>query len=137
MTIKSFVKAMLAGMGLPSLFLPFAYTVLYFYKGDVIQENPLQFIPMYLPILFGIANVINLKIGARWIIKGVNNQLWATGAILGFIVSIVGVFVFHIPTLVFGFTGDLKYFPILLLPIIYGAIFRFIIKWLNNVLEIY
>lgn len=129
-----FFKSFIAGLALPAFFLPFFYTFLYFVIGQPVQENPLQFIPLYLPLLFGITNVIYIWIGDRCPITGLNARLFTTGAILGFIVAIIGVFIINIPTLVFGLTGSLRYLPIILVPIIYGIIFRYIIKWLNVLL---
>lgn len=63
MTFKYSIKCMIAGMAFPSVFLPLAYTALYFYKDVSIQAHPLQFIPMYIPLLFGITNLIYLWIG--------------------------------------------------------------------------
>ncbi len=134
MTKDQLFKSFIAGLAFPAFFLPFFYTFMYFVVGQPIQENPLQFIPLYLPLLFAITNVIYIWIGDRCPIKGINARLWVTGAILGFIVAIIGVFMINIPTLVFGFTGSLRYLPIILMPIIYGAIFRYIIKWLNRLL---
>lgn len=136
MTVEKFSKALIAGLAFPACLLPFVYTFLYFVTGKPVQELPLQFIPLYLPIIFGFTNVIYIWIGERFPITSINLRLWVTGASLGLIIAIIGVFVIHISTLVFGFTHGFQYLPIILIPIIYGAIFRYIIKWLNYLLEI-
>lgn len=136
MTFKYFVKSMMSGMVFPGIFLPLAYTSLYFYESTLIQTNPLQFIPMYIPILFGVTNVIYLWIGDRCPIQDINWRLWVTGASLGLIVALFGVFVFNVPTLIFGLSYGFEYMPLVFLPIIYSVIFRYIIKWLNNILDI-
>ena len=136
MTFKNFIKSMLSGMAFPSIFLPLAYTAIYLYESNIIQANPLQFIPMYIPIFFGITNVIYLWIGDRCPIQNIKWRLWTTGAILGLIVAFLGIFIFNVPTFVFGLSGGFEYLLLIFLPIIYGAIFRYIIKWLNTLLEI-
>jgi len=80
--------------------------------------------------------MIYVGVGDHCPVPGINNRLWTTGAILGFLVALIGIFVFRLPTIIFGFTGIIQYLPIILLPIIYGAIFRYIVKWLNRVLDI-
>jgi hypothetical protein len=132
MTFDYFIKAMLAGMGFPSIVLPIIYTALYIYDPLLIQENPLQFIPMFIPIAFGIANVIQLKMGPS--ISDPDTRLWVVGACLGLIVAIIGVFILKLPALVFGLGHGLQYFPIIFLPILYGVIFRYIVKDLNRLL---
>jgi hypothetical protein len=135
MTFNYFIKAMLAGMGFPSLVLPLIYTVLYIYDPTLIQANPLQFIPMFIPIIFGITNVIQLSMDASHV-KNPNTRLWAVGICLGLIVAIIGVFILKLPALVFGLGHGLQYFPLIFLPILYGVIFRYIVKSFNTLLGI-
>jgi len=130
------IKAFLAGLAFPSVFLPFAYSILYIILPNNVPTHPIQFVPLYIPILFGITNMIYVGVGDHCPVPGINNRLWTTGAILGFLVALIGIFVFRLPTIIFGFTGIIQYLPIILLPIIYGAIFRYIVKWLNRVLDI-
>lgn len=136
MTAKKIVKAFLAGMGFPAVFLPIAYTLMYVFKGNALHAIPFQFIPMYVPILFGLTNILYLNMRDGASVQSANSSLWITGACLGFIVALIGVFAIHIPTLIFGLHQSLEYLPLILLPIIYGAIFRYIIKWLNKTLAI-
>jgi len=135
MSLRYFIKAMLAGMGFPSLVLPLLYTVLYIYKPTLIQANPLQFIPMYIPILFGLTNIIYLHMDTK-IIPNANFRLWITGAGLGLIVATIGIFIFKLPALIFGFSHGWQYFPLIFLPFIYGFIFRYIVKALNKLLNV-
>lgn len=131
MKLDYLIKAMLAGMAFPSFFLPLVYTGLYLQDSAAIESTMLAFIPMYLPMLFGLANVIYLKFSNSFPVKDINAQLWITGACLGLLVALVGIFMLQVPELVFGIQGGLKYMPILFLPIVYGAIYRTIVKWLN------
>lgn len=135
MRLGYFIKIMLAGMGFPSFVLPLIYTALYSYDPSLIQANPLQFIPMYIPLLFGITNIIYIKMGSSHI-KNANHRLWIVGACLGFIVAIVGVFILKLPALVFGLSHGLQYLPLIFLPILYGLLFRYIVKALNKLLNL-
>ena len=136
MTFQQLVKSFIAGITLPSIFLPLAYTLLYILKPQTFQQNPLQFIPMYIPILFGITNIIYHWISHRHLTQHINRKLWITGICLGLIVAVFGIFIFNVPSLVFGLSHGFQYIPLVALPIIYGAIFRFIVKWLNTMLDI-
>lgn len=136
MTSKKFIRAFVAGMLFPAVFLPFAYTVLYFLELHTLPREPLQFIPMYIPLLFGITNLLYIRMSDGVPVQNANIGLWVSGAILGFFVAVFGVFVLHLPTIVFGFNNGMAMLPLIILPIIYGAIFRFIVKWLNKILAV-
>lgn len=136
MTLKKFVKAFLAGIAFPAVFLPIAYTILFFLEPHSMRMHPLQFIPMYIPIVFGITNALYIRMSTGSPAQNTNIGLWVTGAALGFIISVIGVFILHVPTLIFGVMPHIEYLPIIVLPIIYGAIFRFIIKWLNKTIAV-
>jgi hypothetical protein len=136
MTLKKLVKAFLAGMAFPALFLPLAYSVLFLLEPRVMRGHSLQFIPMYIPIIFGITNVLYIKMHDGSTGGNVNFSLWVTGACLGLIVALFGVFVLDVPALVFGLNHGLQYAPLVVLPLVYGLIFRFIVKWINKLLAI-
>lgn len=132
MDFRKFCKAFMAGMFFPALFLTLMYTMLYCCSSTNIQTFPAQFFVMYIPVLFGITNCLYKWVGDCCPIKDFNLRLWVTGGILGLIVALFGVFVFNIPSLLFNFSGILVYFPLIFMPIVYGAIFRYIVKWLNT-----
>lgn len=136
MTFNNMVKALISGMALPAIFVPFAYTALYFFVGFDVQVSSIQFLPLFLPLLFGITNLLHFSLAGYCPIRVYNWRLWQAGAILGLIVAALAIFVFHLPTVVFGATDIYQYVPFVVLPIIYGAIFRYFIKWINTLLEI-
>jgi len=137
MARKKLIKAFVAGMAFPALFLPLAYTILFFVEPYSLHQHPLQFIPMYLPLVWGIANTVYIKLHDDNQNKGnVNSGLWVTGAILGFLVAVLGVFVIHIPTMIFGEMHGFEFAPLVVLPLVYGLLFRYIVKWLNKLLAI-
>lgn len=136
MTLKKFVKAFIAGMALPAIFLPLAYTILYFYVHGPFAAHALQFIPMFLPLAWGLANAIYIKLQEESSPKGVNSGLIVTGACLGFLVAVFGVFIIHVPSMVFGHASSLQYLPLVLVPIIYAILWRYVVKWINKLLGV-
>lgn len=136
MTNKKFLKAFVSGLAFPAVFLPLAYTFIFFSEGRALP-TPLQFIPMYIPIVFGIANMLYVRMSEGVPAANVNVGLWVAGAILGFVVAVVGVFILHVPTLIFvHLRPGLEYVPLIALPIVYGLIFRYIVKWLNKAIGV-
>jgi len=133
MSFKSICKAQMAGMLFPGILLPIVYLIFSCCDSSGIENIPyLKFVPMFIPLLFGLANVIHIANRSWCPIKNENCRLWCTGGALGVVVSLVGVFVLDVPVLLFGLSGVLEYLPIIIVPIIYGAIFRYIVHWLNS-----
>jgi hypothetical protein len=132
MTSKKFVKAFIAGMALPAVLLPIAYTMLYLNIHSVVTQHTLQFIPMYLPLAWGVANAIFFAMQGEGSTKNANSGLIVTGACLGFLVAVFGVFVAHIPTMVFGNLRDMQYAPLVVVPVVYAILFRYVVKWINK-----
>ncbi len=136
MTFKKFVKTFAAGMLFPAVFLPLVYTVLYVLELHNMPSEPLQFIPMYIPILFGITNVLYMRLQESAATQDINLGFWITGAILGFVVAVFGIYVLHLPVIVFGLSGCMQLLPMLVVPVVYGAIFRYIVKRLNKIFAV-
>lgn len=136
MTVKKFIRAFVAGMLFPAVFLPIAYTFMYIFKIHNLHTQVLQFVPMYIPILFGLTNVLYVQRVIGESTRHANKKLWLTGIVFGLIIAAFGVYVLHLPTVIFGFTNAIQYAPLIIIPIFYGAIFRFIIKWLNKIIAV-
>lgn len=134
MTSKKSIKAFVAGMAFPAIFLPLLYTFLFF-TNQRVAHIEIQFMPMYIPLVFGLANVlyVHMTEGSQ---KNANVSLWFTGGCLGFIVAVIGVFVMHFPTMIFGVTHELQYLPLVVVPVVYGLIFRYIVKYFNKTLSV-
>ena len=128
------IKAFIAGLVFPATFLPFAYSTLFIMDMGEVRITPLEFFPLFVPIIFGLWNVIYWAIGERCTLKDRNKRLWFTGASLGVVVSLFGVFFLALPQLLFGFTGLMVYSPLLFVPIIYGLMWRYIVKHLNDLM---
>lgn len=136
MASKKLVKAFVSGMAFPAVFLPLAYAGLYMMDHRALTQHPIQFVPMFIPLAWGIANVIHSKVNDEARGKSINKGLWLTGAILGFLVAVVGIFMMHIPTMIFGELRGFEFAPLVVLPIVYGLLFRYVVKWLNKTLSV-
>jgi hypothetical protein len=135
MVLKKFMKAFAAGMVFPAVFLPCVLTLLNMMGSHQMRMHPahmMDLVPMYLPILWGVANAIFAHVHEGNSARSINHGLWITGACLGFVVAVCGVFILHIPTMVFGDLNGIEYAPLVVLPVIYGALFRYIVKWCNK-----
>lgn len=125
-------RAFIAGLAFPAVLLPVVYLILNQTGLMVAISLPLQFQPLFLPIIFGFWNVLYFAIGRRHPVKAKNSRLWVTGIILGLIVASFVVFVSDLPELIFGITGGSNYLPFIIVPIIYGLIWRYIVNSINN-----
>lgn len=126
------IKAFAAGAVFPTAVLPFVYAILFFFGHAGVHSAPLQFMPLFLPIIFGLWNVLYFKIGGRCPVKSRSSRMACHGALLGLMAALFGVFLFGIPELIFGITGGLRFLPLVFVPILYGLIWRFIVGPLNN-----
>lgn len=135
MNTKKLVKAFIAGLTLPAIVLPIMYTLLYFNVRNVFTQHALQFIPMFLPLAWGAANLVFVYLHKETSTKGANGGLVVTGACLGFLVAVFGVFIAHVPAMLFG-KGHLQYLPLLIVPVVYAVLFRYVVKWLNKLIGV-
>lgn len=132
MTSKKFVKAFIAGLALPAIILPVLYTLLYFNVRNALTHHALQFLPMFLPLAWGLANALFIRAHEKGSAKTVNRGLIVTGAILGFLVALFGVYVAHVPEVILGKLNHVEYAPLVVLPILYAILFRYVVKWINK-----
>ncbi len=136
MNNKKLVKAFIAGMVLPAFLLPILYTLLYFNVRNVVTQHALQFIPMFLPLAWGLANTLFIHLHKDTSTRGMNTGLIVTGVCLGFLVAVFGVFIAHVPTMLLGKGTHLQYLPLLVVPVLYALLFRYVVKWLNKLLAV-
>ena len=64
-----------------------------------------------------------------------NMRLLVTGAVLGLLVALCGVFWLDLPTLL-GMPSTIRYLPLFIAPIIYAILWRYGVKPLNNLLDL-
>jgi hypothetical protein len=124
------LKAFIAGIVVPSIILPIILLLAtYLGKTQVIATPFIHFIP----VIWGLWNILYFAVLKNILPEDLDTRLWITGAILGFLVAIYGIFVAHLPDSI-GIVGALRYFPLVLGPILYGVLWRFLVKDLNHIL---
>lgn len=131
MTFLKFFKALVAGMSIPAILLPLCYTAIYFLDPNSIRLGSVQVMALYVPIFFGLMNVAYVRVAKNFPAARHDNLLIAAGILLGLLVCY-----FQVPTLLFGLPHGWADKSIILLPVTYALIFRFLIKWCNNALGV-
>lgn len=127
-----YLRAFIAGIVVPTILVPIGlYTAAEVGKTELLQ---IPFLHL-LPILWGIWNVLYFALFKRILPIDINLRLIITGAVLGLIIAIYGVFWEHIPSRL-GFPSQYQYYPLLALPIIYAILWWLFVKPLNDLLGI-
>lgn len=123
-----YVRAFIAGIIVPSVLLPFVLLIAVLNgRGAVLTVPILHFIPMF----WGIWNVLYFAFKDS-LPNQLDLRLLLTGAALGLLVAILGVFWVHLPTMM-GM-DQLEYYPLLAAPIIYAILWRFVVKPFNDLM---
>ena len=78
--------------------------------------------------------MLYFAIGEKCPIKNRSIRLWGWVALLGFIAAWGGVFMIGLPELLFGLTDALQYLPLIIIPILYGFIWKYIVSAINGIL---
>lgn len=120
----------MAGIVVPNLLLPIAlFTAWKFGAEQLFQIGFLHFVPL----IWGIWNVLYFALFKRICRADKSRRLWTVGGLLGLLTAIYGVFWLHIPSII-GLPESLTYLPLIAVPLIYGFLWRFIVKALNDLL---
>jgi hypothetical protein len=125
----SLVRAFISGLIIPSIFIPFALTLLTFLGHKEVVDI---LIIHWIPIAWGLWNVFyfngfqNSLPNNEWV------RLFLTGAILGLIIAFIGVYVIGLPAIV----GIPIYIPLVGMPLIYGIIWMTLVRSLNHALDV-
>lgn len=126
------IKIFLAGMAFPTLLLPIILIVaLSLGKKEILSVTFLHFIPL----IWGVWNLLYFAIFTKVFPGNENTKLLITGALLGFFVTVVGVFGFNLPAVI-GLPECYTYMPLILGPIVYALLWVFIVKPLNHLLHV-
>ncbi len=127
-----YLKAFIAGLIFPAALLPVVIFVISLSgKMDILEIAPIYMTPW----IWGIWNVLYFSIGERCPIKKPNLRLWTTGASLGFLLALFVVFVFKVPALLLGLKGCWQYFPLIVMPLVYSILWRYVVKHLNSLVD--
>ncbi len=125
-------RAFVAGLVLPGIILPIVLLVAMATGRGAILSVP--FIH-FLPVIWGIWNILYFAFFKEFLHMRMNFRLLITGAVLGFIVALVGVFWLHLPTTM-GLPENFYYWPLLIAPIVYALLWRYAVKAFNNMLDL-
>ena len=119
--------AFIIGSSLPSVLISNLYIGMANYKKDIIKRYEL--FPFSIALLFGLFNIINYMI-----YKKIHNDISAiiSGILFGLILSLIGRFIFDLPTRLFHFTKQNEYMVHIYASLLYTFIFYFIIQNLNK-----
>jgi hypothetical protein len=124
------LKAFIAGIVVPSIISPIVLGIAsYLGKTQVLATPFVHFIP----VIWGLWNILYFAFLKNLLPEDVDTRLWITGGILGIVLSIYAVFLAHLPDS-FGLVGALRYLPLLVGPVLYAVLWRFLVKDLNYIL---
>jgi hypothetical protein len=127
-----YLRAFMSGIAIPTALLPIILCI-----GLALGKNELLSVPLlhYIPVIWGIWNVLYFLVFRDFLPGREGLKYLITGAILGFILACVGVFWLHVPTIV-GFTGEVVYYPLVIVPILYAILWAYGVRPLNKVVGI-
>uniref|UniRef100_A0A6C0CKC3 Uncharacterized protein n=1 Tax=viral metagenome TaxID=1070528 RepID=A0A6C0CKC3_9ZZZZ len=136
-------KAFIIGSSIPVVVLPFlylnsAYTQPYIAQ-DAFNRQAYKWIPVIIPILYGILNVIAVNIGKDWDKSKTTKKMFIFGAVAGLFLALLGNFLFKFSTYLnfFNWGGsNLKYLTILVGIAIYTVVFGVIVNYTNRAFEV-
>ncbi len=133
--MRKIALAFVVGSSFPVVLWPFLYHGLPFlYNG--LSESGFLGTALGFPIVMGLLNVLFLAI-QRGLPFSENMNYWLYGAVQGFLFSLYGNFVLHLPTEHFLFEGTVQYITIPFATIVYALIWRYIIRNLNHAFQIH
>ena len=123
------LKALISGMFLPSLIVPIVLSLAYFWGKPAMLSIPFFHV---IPLMWGIWNVLYFAIFKSIIPGSETIKLLVTGAVLGLIVALIGIYWVHLPTIL-GFTKNMQYIPLIGAPIVYAILWWLVVHPLNKV----
>lgn len=124
------LKAFIAGIVVPSIILPILVLILnYLGKTQVLTHPFLHFIP----VIWGLWNIFYFLYLKNVLPENQDTRLLITGAILGFLITFYGIFWLNIPQLI-GLPDQIRYLPLIVGPLLYAVLWRYLVKDLNNIL---
>jgi len=124
---KKLLLAFIIGSSLPSVLVSNIYIGMANSKKDIVKRY--EFFPLGVSLLFGLYNIINYLLYKR--LKNDSSSI-IMGIIYGLTLSIIGRFIFDLPTRLFHFTKQNEYMVHVYASILYSLIFYFIIQNLNK-----
>jgi hypothetical protein len=134
MNQNKYIRAFVAGSAFPIIVIPYTYIGLpLLLKPD--SDITYQFDVWLVPILIGLLNVIFIRYKNSWALSSVQ-KYWLFGAINGLFFSLLGTLLTNIPTDLFGLSDTTKFTMIPVAMILYGLIWRYIVRNINIMMNI-
>lgn len=128
-----YIKIFIAGIAFPSTLLPCLLLIAWIFGKTQIFDVPFLH---FIPVIWAIWNILYFSLFSKILPGSSVVKLLITGAVLGFLVAIYGVFVADVPQLL-GFSSSWTYLPLIVAPIIYALFWLYIVTPLNHLLGIY
>lgn len=125
--MKDTLRAFIAGLALPSVVVPIIATTLFSMGKREILTEPFFHV---IPLIWGLWNIFYFNT-LRNIIPIKFLRLLITGAILGILIALFGVYWLHVPEKI-GVPEQYHYLPLIGAPILYAIVWLFIVSRLND-----
>jgi len=132
-----FLKAYIVGMFFPALIIPIIYLIPLWFHYEPFVNHPFQLLALSISVIWGIWNGLTIIIGMKFPGKSWAFKSAIFGVVLGLFAGIISVTVFPVFKYIFNFEGYLNYSSLIILPIVYAFLWRFIVNNLNRTFEIY
>jgi len=127
---NKYVRAFVAGSAFPVMLAVFVvYFIGMLILGFGEGMDTMDFLSI--PIILGVVNMLHVGLLQKWPPKDVNKRLWLVGIVLGVALVLPANFIGGAPETLFGVPSP-QISTIIAAPIVYGAIFRYIVKYLNR-----
>ncbi|NGX42363.1 MAG: hypothetical protein K940chlam7_00643 [Chlamydiae bacterium] len=125
----NYFRAFIAGTVLPTIVLPILLCTAITYGKP--QLLGITFIHM-IPVIWGIWNLLYFAICKNFLPGSLTVRYFLTGGSLGLLIAIYGIFWQKVPAAL-GFE-EYQYYPLVLAPIVYAILWRYVVKPLNDLL---
>jgi hypothetical protein len=125
------LKYFIFGSSILSTIITLTYVGNAFFRAGRPSEIPYELFAIFIPILFGIFNVIIMYFVKKY---NNNNLAFLIGGIMGLIFSLIGRFKLNLPIKIFNFNTSNAHLVHIIAFIMYGTIFRFGIINLNKLI---
>lgn len=123
-----YIRMFIAGFVLPSLAIPFLLLVAVLMGRSHLLEIPFLH---FIPLIWGFWNIFHRTVLAKSFPGNPTLQYLITGAILGLIVAVCGIWAGITEVLNISFT-----LPLLFLPFLYAILWAFVVEPLNGFLGV-
>ena len=128
--MESLAKSFIVGSSLPATVWTFSYLGAA-HKQHPTDALPVETVPVMVPALFGLVNAAvnafpaSSSAAYTW-------RMVVTGALIGFVLALIGTFGLELPTKLFQAPESQKYKYLFIAPILYAAIWGIVVNYMNR-----